>query len=117
MIDFSNPTAKAKLEEFLTGIMEPDEIEKMHEDQRAARIQEIADAQIFFDVFGTGRGPELLELLKEKTVYASTMNRTSAIIEGDIPLNPGEFMAGREMQNALVRWIEHMVKLSQEKVE
>lgn len=117
MIDMNNPTAKEKFAEFLAGIMAPEEIEQLQADQRQAQIQEIADAQIFYDVFGGGRGPELLELLKAKTVHLSTMNRTAAIMEGDIPLNPGEFMAGREMQNALVRWIERMVKLSQEKVE
>lgn len=111
-----NEALRKKAEEFLAGIMEPQELEQMQKEGEEARVQQIADAQIFFDVFGTGRGPEMLELLKHKTVYVSTMNREAAIMDGDIPLNPGEFMAGREMQNALVRWIERMVQLSQETI-
>lgn len=108
---------RKKAMEFLEGIMTPEEFQKHTEESNEAREQAIADAQIFFDVFMTGRGPEMLEILKYKTVYLSTMNRSQAICEADIPLNPGEFMAGREMQNALIRWIEAQIKLSQERVE
>lgn len=102
-------------EDFLVSMLGHDRVEEIKEEKEADRIQMIADAQIFFDVFGVGRGPEMLELLKHKTIYLSSMDRGGCIIDGDIPLNPGEFMAGREMQNALIRWIERMVRLSQEK--
>lgn len=111
------PEFRQKAEEFLQGVMSPEELQEHQEHEQEQREQIIADAQIFYDVFMTGRGPEMLELLKYKTIYLSTMNRASAICDGDIPLNPGEFMAGREMQNALVRWIEAMIKLSQSKVD
>lgn len=103
------------MREFLAGIIGEEEAVKLEEQGTASREQQIADAQIFFEVFGTGRGPELLELFRHKTVYASVMEQT--IGELQIPLNPGEFMAMREGQNAFVRWIERMIKLSQEKVE
>lgn len=102
--------------ELLEAVYSPEEIEKLKEEKQADAEQRIADARIFFEVFGNGRGPELLEILKHKTVYASTMSRGSAIIEGDIPLNPGEFMAFREGQNALVRFIERQMKISQETI-
>lgn len=106
---------KERAAEFLKGIIGEEETAKVIEEDESQRVQQIADAQIFFDVFGAGRGPELLELFRHKTVYASVMEQT--IGELQIPLNPGEFMAMREGQNAFVRWIERMIKLSQEKVE
>ena len=101
---------------FLASILGEEKVEKIKADNEADREQQIADARIFFEVFGTGRGPELLEILKHKTVYASTMERSGAICDADIPLNPGEFMAMREGQNALIRFIERQIKLSQEKI-
>ncbi len=101
--------------EFLESVLGPEETAKIKEQHEDNRIQQIADAQIFFDVFGQGRGPEMLELLKYKTIYLSVME--NGISEASIPLNPGEFMAMREGQNALVRWIERMIKLSQERPE
>lgn len=108
---------RKKAMEFLEGVMTPEEVEQHIEEGREQQEQRIADAQIFFDVFATGRGAEMLELLKYKTIYLSTMNRSQAICDGDIPLNPGEFMAGREMQNALIRWIEAQIEIAQQKVE
>lgn len=102
---------------FIAGIIGDEEATKLQEEQKEDRALLIQEARIFHDVFGQGRGPELLELLRHKTVYLSTMDRDNAIVDGNISLNPGEFMAGREMQNALVRWIERMLKLSQEKAE
>lgn len=101
---------------FLASILGPEEAAKIEKDAEVNREQTIADARIFFDVFGQGRGAELLEILKHKTIYASTMDRSSAICDADIPLNPGEFMAMREGQNALIRFIERQMKLSQEKI-
>lgn len=108
--------SKEKLEEFLSGLLSSEEIEEQRQQIEASREQQIADARIFFEVFGEGRGVELLEILKHKTVYASTMERSGAICDADIPLNPGEFMAMREGQNALIRFIERQIKLSQEKI-
>lgn len=106
---------RSEAEEFLRSTIGDEAYENLIGQEKIDRSQQIADAQIFFDVFGTGRGPEMLELLKHKTIFLSIMDRSSAVIDGDIALNPGEFMAGREMQNALIRWIERMVKLSQER--
>lgn len=105
--------SKEEAFKFLSEVLGPEEAAKIAQDDEANREQMIADAQIFFDVFGVGRGPELLELLKHKTVYASVMEQTIGSLA--IPLNPGEFMAMREGQNALVRWIERMVAVSQER--
>lgn len=102
--------------DFLSSVLSPEEVEAAKVAQEEANEQRIADAQIFFDVFMTGRGPELLEILRHKTVYLSTMDRDNCVIDGNIPLNPGELMAGREMQNALIRFIERQIRIAQEKV-
>lgn len=107
---------KDEARSFLASILGEEEVAKIETDKEADREQQIADARIFFEVFGTGRGPELLEILKHKTIYASTMNRADAVLDCDIPLNPGEFMAAREGQNALIRFIDRQMKLSQEKI-
>lgn len=106
-----------KAREFLASVLGEEQAEKALADQAQTREQQIADAQIFFDVFGTGRGPEMLELLKHKTIYVSSADPSACVHDLAISLNPGEFMAGREMQNALIRWIERMVKLAQERPE
>lgn len=107
---------KDEARKFLISLLGEEEVAKIEVENDEDQAQRIEDARIFFDVFGTGRGPELLEILKHKTVYASTMNQAVAITDSDIPLNPGEFMALREGQNALIRFIERQIKLSQEKI-
>lgn len=101
----------------LSAFMSDEEIEEIKEQSIINREQQIADARIFHDVFGTGRGPELLEVLRHKTTYLPAMNRSNALAdEIDIPLNPSEFMAFREGQNSIVRFIERQIKLSQETI-
>ena len=104
----------AKAEEFLSSILGPEEWAKKKEEAEERNEELKQAARLFYNVFATGDGPQVLEILRHKTIFLSTMDRDGAIIEGNIPLNPGEFMAGREMQNALIRFIERQIKFAQE---
>lgn len=107
----------SNFENFMAGLA-GEEQQQLSEDQiREARRQQIEDAKIFYEVFGQGRGLEILDLLKDRTTRASVMQVTGCIIDGDINLSPGEFMAGREMQNALIRYIERQIMLAQEPLD
>lgn len=77
--------------------------------------KQVEDAAIFFEVFGTGRGLELLEQLKDMTTNISVMENGVGDIA--IPLNPGEFMARREGQNALIRFIEQQINIAKEGIK
>lgn len=108
---------KGAFEEFMRGLTSPEEQEQSVEESKAIRKKQIEDAGIYFDVFSTGRGVELLEILKDRTTRASTMRVAGAIVDGDINMTAGEFMSGREMQNALIRFIESQIVLAQQSID
>lgn len=94
----------------------PQDMQKMKEANDLAAAEnfekQIEEASIFFDAFSTVAGSEVLEVLKDRTTRLSVMNKSLCIEDGDIPLNPGEFMAYREGQNALIRFIVKQMKLA-----
>jgi len=107
----------SNFENFINGLAGEGQQELTAEQIREARRQQIEDAKIYFEVFGQGRGLQLLDILKDRTTRASVMQVTGCIIDGDINLSPGEFMAGREMQNALIRHIEKQIILAQQPLD
>lgn len=79
----------------------------------AARMQKEA-ARLFYDVFTTGRGPELLALMRDCTIELDLMNISGTIGNGsrEVPVNPAEWAFHRNGQNSVVRWIEQMVRIA-----
>jgi len=69
-------------------------------------------ARLFYDVFGVGRGPELLELLREETVDLDLM-AVSPVIGAhlrEIGVKPSDWAYHRNGQNSVVRYVETMVR-------
>lgn len=71
-------------------------------------------ARLFHDVFATGRGPELLELMRECTIELDLMNvsRVIGTEQREVPVNPSEWAYHRNGQNSVVRWIEENLRLA-----
>lgn len=78
----------------------------------AAKQAAREEARLFLDVFGTGRGPILLELLREKTIERDLMVASLTIGNEtrEIPVNPAEWAYHRNGQNSVVRYIETQVR-------
>lgn len=78
--------------------------------QRIAREK----ARLFYDVFSTGRGPELLELLRTETVDLDLM-AVSPVIGNhlrEMGVNPAEWAYHRNGQNSVVRYIETQIRIA-----
>lgn len=91
-----------------------DAMEQNEAMQAAAKQAMREKARLFYDVFGVGRGPELLELLRSETLDVDLMNITATIGNGsrEIPVNPAEWAYHRNGQNSVVRYLEAMTRLS-----
>lgn len=64
-------------------------------------------ARLFYDVFGEGRGPELLERLRDTTIEMPLMSVNGVLgSQPEIGLGPAEWAYYREGQNSVVRFIE-----------
>lgn len=70
------------------------------------------EARLFFDVFSVGRGPELLEYMRSRTIEVDLMNLSRVIgtEAREVPVNPAEWAFHRNGQNSVVRWIETMIR-------
>lgn len=101
-----------KADAFLESILGPEEAAKLRDAQEELKQDQLEAARLFHDVFTNGNGPAVLEILRYKTTRLSVMQDTIGAVE--IPLNPGEFMAMREGQNALVRFIEGQIEKAKE---
>ncbi len=82
--------------------------------EEAAKLIQREKAKLFHDVFGVGRGPELLELLRSETIELDLMNisRVIGTSEREVPVNPSEWAYHRNGQNSVVRYIEHQIMIS-----
>lgn len=79
-----------------------DQNEAMHKaNEQALREQ----ARLFYDVFAVGRGPELLEHLRARTIEFPLLLAGGTIGNIDIGLNPADWAFYREGQNSLIRYI------------
>lgn len=75
-------------------------------------LKQLEDARLFFDVFGHGRGPELLEHLRDCTIELSLLSMTGSTLYTEIGLSPEQWAFLREGQNSLVRYIEKQLKIA-----
>lgn len=78
--------------------------------EAAARIKR-EQAKLFLDVFGQGRGPELLEMMRAYTVDLDLFV-VSPVIGNELRemgVNPAEWAYHRNGQNSVVRWIEQQL--------
>ncbi len=71
-------------------------------------------ARLFHDVFGFGRGPELLELLRSETIELDLMSVSPVIGNHlrEMGVSPGEWAYHRNGQNSVVRYIEQQVAIA-----
>lgn len=71
-------------------------------------------ARLFFDVFQQGRGPELLEYLRRRTIEQPLMVASLTIgnDQRELPVNPSEWAYHRNGQNSVVHFIETMIALA-----
>lgn len=89
-------------------------LEQNEEMQKAAALMMREKARLFHDVFQTGRGPELLELLHAETVDLDLM-AVSPVIGGhlrEMGVNPSEWAYHRNGQNSVVRYIVQQIRLA-----
>lgn len=79
--------------------------------QAEARRFFLEQAQLFFDVFRVGRGPELLEHLRTRTIEMPLMVVNGVVGSApEIGLGPAEWAYYREGQNSVIRYIETMIE-------
>lgn len=78
----------------------------------AAKRMQREKARLFYDVFGQGRGPELLELLRTETVDLDLMSVTPVIGNHlrEMGVGPAEWAYHRNGQNSVVRYIETQIR-------
>lgn len=110
---------RGKAEEILRAAGLSDFVEEANEANAAAlqkhNEETIEAAMDYFAAFTSVSGAVVLEKLKDQTTRISTMNKAACINDGDIPLNPAEFMAFREGQNSIIRHIQDMIILATKK--
>lgn len=82
---------------------------------KAAALIQREEARLFLDVFSTGRGPELLELMQAKTLDLDLMAVSPVIGSAfrEMNMNPADWAFHRNGQNSVVRWIIQQIRLAQ----
>lgn len=65
-------------------------------------------SKLFLDVFGQGRGPELLEVMRASTIELDlfVVSATIGNAHREMGVSPAEWAYHRNGQNSVVRWIE-----------
>lgn len=95
------------------GGQDPEDVMKANEAMAdAAQLQMIEDAKLYFEVFNTGRGPELLALLRECTIELPLIRMTGSFGGGEIAMTGAEWAYFREGQNSVIRMIEAQMKIA-----
>lgn len=80
----------------------------------AAKLIAREKSRLFYDVFASGRGPELLELLRTETIDLDLM-AVSPVIGNhlrEMGVNPAEWAYHRNGQNSVVRYIETQIRIA-----
>lgn len=82
---------------------------------KAAALMQREEARLFLDVFSTGRGPELLELMQSRTLDLDLMSVSPVIGNGlrEMGVDPSQWAYHRNGQNSVVRWIIQQIRLAQ----
>ena len=83
--------------------------EAMH---RKAQEDAMNTARLFFEVFDTGRGRELLALLRDCTIELPLIRMTGTFGGGEISMTGAEWAYFREGQNSVVRMIEAQMQIA-----
>lgn len=78
---------------------------------QAARQAALNEAQLVFDVMTTGRGPEFLEWLRERTIEVPLLNVSRSLVAGEVALSPADWAYFRGGQNSIVHMIEEKLAL------
>lgn len=82
---------------------------------KAAAEAQIERAMMVHNVLCTGRGPELLDMLRAFTIDLPNAVDPQATIEPPgIGLNPAEWLFIREGQNSVTRFLEGMIRLARQ---
>lgn len=89
-------------------------------EQQQAAHQAIEDkardlAMMALTVLTTGRGPELLDYLRQRTVDLPVACDPQLSLEAPgVPTNPAEWVFIREGQNGVVRHLEGLIRMARE---
>lgn len=75
-----------------------------------ARLADFENAKLFADVLMHGRGPELMEYLRNCTIEVPLMEVTGSLVRGEVALSPDHWAYLREGQNSIVRYMESRVR-------
>lgn len=73
----------------------------------------VEEARLFFDVFTQGRGPELLQWLRDHTIEVPLLDVSGSLVRGEVALSPADWAYVREGQNSVTRLIETMIARAQ----
>lgn len=92
----------------------PEDANRMTEDARRANLELAA---LFYDVLGTGRGPELMEHLRDCTIEVGLLDQQRSAVRGDLALTPEQWFCIREGQNSIVRMMEDQIRIALTPVE
>ena len=69
-------------------------------------------ARQVYTVFETPSGVELMETLKEWTIYASLLKASAPFGASEINMSPSDWAYFREGQNSIVRWLLENIELA-----
>lgn len=87
-------------------------IEQNEEMQRAYEAALLQQAKNFYEVFGTPKGNELLNHLRDRTIEVPLMNMSQVLDEGrEFGVNPSEWAFYRDGQNSVIRYIEKQLRI------
>jgi len=96
-----------------SGPETPQEAEAANDElARAAQLAAIEDAKLFHDVFANGRGPEMLEWLRNHTIEIPLMSFSGTFGGGEVSLSTSDWAFFRTGQNSVTHLIEHQIRVA-----
>lgn len=95
------------------GTAEEEAAVREAQDLNADAAREVQEkARLFADVFLHGRGPELLQELRNSTIEVPLMNVSRSFVSGEVALSPADWAYVREGQNSVIRLIEEQIRIA-----
>jgi hypothetical protein len=104
--------------DWLGGADQPTSEEDLAEQKRQMEAMAQAERELnalVLSVFGTGRGPELLEWLRDNTVECSPLkinNGAGQIAGNEFPIQPSDWLMIRAGQNSIVHELERRIAIA-----